>query len=200
MNISRNSTYIILDWDDTLFPTTWTTKNGLSFEQHNIERYSSYFHNLDDILYKLLLKLNDFGKVVIITNALPVWIDISSKVLRKTRELLRKMDIISAKKLYRNKFQNAVDWKKMAFREELKKYEHSVTNIISVGDAIYEYIALIKLYDSSANTKYLKSIKMIEKPNYEALIKQLYKLYENIPSICTINKHLDMKFTSGVQE
>lgn len=195
MSISKNNTYIILDWDDTLFPTTWTTKNKLNFEQYNVERYADYFRNLDNILYKLLLKLNDFGKVVIITNALPMWIDMSSKVLGKTRKLLQNINIISAKKMYRDKFQNAVDWKKMAFKEELEKYKHNITNIISIGDAIYEYIALIKLYDPAKNTKYLKSIKMVEKPNYEALMKQLYKLYDHIPSICTIDKHLDMKFT-----
>ena len=29
MNISNNSTLIILDWDDTLFPTSWVNKNNI---------------------------------------------------------------------------------------------------------------------------------------------------------------------------
>lgn len=197
MNTSKGNTYIILDWDDTLFPTTWTTKNKLYFDKYNIERYTDYFRNLDNILYKLISKLNDFGKVVIITNALPVWIDMSSKVLLETRKLLQNINVISAKKIYRDKFQNAIEWKKMAFREELEKHKHDVTNVISIGDAIYEYIALVKLYDPSKNTRYLKSIRMVEKPNYDDLIRQLYELYNHIPSICTTDKHLDMKFTTS---
>lgn len=195
MNINKNNTYIILDWDDTLFPTTWTTKNKLNFENNNAIKYADYFSDLDDILHKLLYRLNNYGKVIIITNALPMWIDMSSRVLHKTKELLGNIDIVSAKKIYRDKFQNATNWKKMAFRDELKKYSnHNMTNIISIGDAIYEYIALVKLYDPSMNNRYLKSIKMMDKPTYKSLLEQLYILYMSIPSICTIDKHLDMKF------
>jgi len=196
MIINKNNTYIILDWDDTLFPTTWITKNKLNFENNNIMRYADNFKDLDDMLHKLLYRLNSYGKIIIITNALPMWIDMSSKVLHKTRELLKNIDIVSAKKLYRDKFQNAVDWKKMAFKNELGKYstDRNITNIISVGDAIYEYIALVKLYDPSVNNKYLKSIKMMDKPTYKSLLEQLYILYMSAPSICTTNRHLDMKF------
>ena len=29
MNINNKSTLIILDWDDTLFPTSWVNKNNI---------------------------------------------------------------------------------------------------------------------------------------------------------------------------
>ena len=31
MNINNTTTLIILDWDDTLFPTSWISKNNIEF-------------------------------------------------------------------------------------------------------------------------------------------------------------------------
>ncbi len=33
LNISKNNTLIILDWDDTIYPTSWTIENKI--DQNN---------------------------------------------------------------------------------------------------------------------------------------------------------------------
>ena len=51
------NTLIILDWDDTMFPTSWVTSNKINVNNTNdIENYKLTFVELDQILYQLLIK------------------------------------------------------------------------------------------------------------------------------------------------
>jgi hypothetical protein len=65
--------------------------------------------------------------------------------------------------------------------------------VISVGDAHYEYNALIGLYNKD-NKTLLKSVKFMNEPLHEVLIDQLNVLYDIIPKICHMTQHLDLKF------
>ena len=54
MILSRKNTLIILDWDDTLFPTTWVT--SASIDINNLSKVPAlvyYFKNLDTEFRKL---------------------------------------------------------------------------------------------------------------------------------------------------
>jgi hypothetical protein len=188
--INKNNTLIILDWDDTLFPTTWFIHNNIDLNESYMKNlYISYFIELDNILYKLLKKLITFGDVTIITNALIEWINTSSTVLPKTQKIMEKLNVVSARGNFQNKFPNMADWKKEAFKSaKTNKY----INIISVGDALYEYHALVGLYNKD-NTL-LKSIKFMNEPQHEVLIDQLNVLYDVIPKISNMIQHLDLKF------
>jgi len=182
---------IILDWDDTLFPTNWITKNKINLSNQNqTTNYVIYFEQLDRILSELLKKISGLGKLIIVTNALPSWIELSSIILPKTFLILKGIRVISARKQFRHITPNIMDWKKMAFRELVDELNDSVsTNIISVGDAEYEYEALISLDD---NKKILKTVKFVKDPSYEIIIDQLNVLYDAIPSIVRYPNHLDL--------
>lgn len=196
--ITKKDTLIILDWDNTLFPTTWVMKNNIDLNDPEIRnKYITYFSDLDDMLYKLLKKLQEYGKVIIVTNALPIWVKISSSVLPKTSYLLRNLKIVSARKIYKPKSEDMMDWKKMAFKNEIfsEMANNKILNIISVGDADYEYKALIDLYKLSHNSKkILKSVKLMEDPSHETLLDQLDVLYKAIHDVCLSKNHLDLKF------
>jgi len=152
--------------------------------------YITYFIELDNILYKLLKKLIILGDVTIITNALIEWINTSSTVLPKTKKIMNEINVISARGSFQNTFPNMMDWKKEAFKvATTNKY----INVISVGDAHYEYNALIGLYNKDNNIL-LKSIKFMNEPVQEVLIDQLNVLYDVIPQICNIIEHLDLRF------
>ena len=89
MNI--NNTVIVLDWDDTLFPTSWVINNKIDLtDPNNRIIYYKFFNKLDNILYDLLSNMLTCGKVIIITNAMIKWIELSSSVLSKTQDLLKK--------------------------------------------------------------------------------------------------------------
>jgi hypothetical protein len=203
ININNNTTLIILDWDDTLFPTTWINKNNIEIMNKKYTEiiYQRFFKNLDIALEKLFRLLIKCGKVLIITNALLNWIDISSKIIPLTNNLLQNTNsikIVSARGEYSSNSSDPMEWKRMAFKNELEKINKNIkiNNIISIGDAEYEYNALIKLYsDDIDNFRLLKAIKFIKYPNINQLIDQVNVLYNAISRICKEPSHLDLQLS-----
>jgi len=198
LNINSDTTLIILDWDDTLFPTTWVNKNNIEImnKQYTELIYNKFFKNLDIMLEKLFRMLIKCGNVMIITNALLNWIDISSKVIPLTTDFIQRsnfVQIISARGEFSNYNSDPNEWKRLAFKKHLNKLNKNINNIISVGDAEYEYNALINLYSDNILTfKLLKSVKFIRNPNIYQLTEQIQILYESISKICKEPKFLDL--------
>jgi hypothetical protein len=191
----KNNSLVILDWDNTLFPSTWVTNNFIDLNDNIIkQKYLDFFIDLDNIIYNLLQKILYKSKVIIVTNALPIWITISSNVLPKTKILLKNIKVISARKDYQKITNNSYDWKKHAFNNEVINLlnNEEKQNIISIGDALYEYKALINLYN---NNRILKSIKFVENPNIDVLKDQLKVLQDNIHIIINHSKHLDLVYS-----
>ena len=196
---SEYSTLIILDWDDTLFPTHWVISNNMNVGNKLLRhKYIDYFKNLDGVLSKFLQKIIKIGKVIIITNALLEWIGLSSDILPKTTQVLKHIKVISARAKYQPVSENIMDWKELAFKNEIAS-EFKTTqplNVISIGDANYEYKALISLFNwnQHKSEKILKSVKFIKDPHHHTLIEQLKILDSAIIDIVKLNKHLDLKF------
>ena len=206
MNLSRNRTLIILDWDDTLFPTTWVTTNDINIKNINNNQNTilSYFKQVDIELERLLKVLLKCGHVAIITNAMLNWINISSNILPKTSNILANGDnnydieIISARGVYQQYSKDPMDWKKMAFEEILKNNKsRKVNNIISIGDAEYEYKALINLYEDCKSAKIyklLKSVRFVKYPTNHVLLDQIRVIQDAAVKVCTTKTHLDLRF------
>lgn len=193
-------TLIIIDWDDTLYPTSWSINQGIDLTCPNSRyKYIKYFEQLDTYLSTTLLHIKTLGDVVIITNALPEWIELSVSVLPKTKLCIKTLEIVSARQKYQkqNKMEN---WKKFAFVEELTKRSKikQYTNILSLGDADFEYNALINLYHTKISPhKYLKSIKFIKSTKYDILLEQIKMIHEHISDICIQPRHIDLIFDSN---
>lgn len=198
MKITKHKTLFILDWDDTCFPTGWVMRNNINLITSSTrDQYIIYFQELDRALSKLLNTTMSLGRVIIVTNALPDWITMSSVVLPQTYNLLRKVKVVSARGIYKNKTSTMMDWKIMAFRDIIdEEFSNlSLMNVISVGDAEYEYQALIALNKQNLRTKkYLKSIRFMKDPTHDILIDQLGVLNDAISEIWNKYEHLDLKF------
>jgi len=201
MNISNKSTLIILDWDDTLFPTSWITKNNIEIHAIKNEETIECFNQLDIALNKLFKTMLKCGDILIITNALINWISISSAILPRISKLLKSTNIkiVSARGEYQQVTDNPMDWKKLAFERELNIIMKNklINNVISIGDAEYEYNALINLYRADKkNYKLLKSVKFIRYPNNHQLLDQINVLENAILDVSMRTTHLDLKFNS----
>ena len=159
--MNNYDTLIILDYDNSIFPTTWTTNNIVDINNPIYKtRNTDFFSELDQILSKFLKNILKYGKVVIVTNAMATWISISLYVLPKTKKIINKyIEIISARDVYQKQYPgDGYTWKKLIFTELVMKYftvEHKNQNIISVGDAEYEFLALLNLYKNFRNKKRL---------------------------------------------
>jgi hypothetical protein len=107
------------------------------------------------------------------------------------------VEIISARGTYKDKSSKMMDWKMMAFRDLIDREfkDIKLMNIISVGDAEYEYQALIALNNRKIGTKkFLKSVRFMKDPSHDILVDQLEVLNDAIPKIWNQDKHLDLKF------
>lgn len=192
--ITSDNTLFILDWDDTLFPTSWALKNKINL-MNNVarEQYITHFQELDRILFEFLKNISKFGKINIVTNALTDWVKISSIVLPNTYSFIKKINIVSARSLFSQHTDEMMDWKKMAFQDVINKEfkDKQVMNIISIGDAEYEHQALVELTKFNFDKiKYLKSFRLIKDPHHDQLVDQIDVLNTYIPKLW--NNHRQM--------
>lgn len=196
-------TVIIFDWDDTLFPTTWLTDNGIDLSDQNTQnKFIVYFSKLDMLLYNLLINCLNYGSIFIVTNASAKWINTSMVMLPNTKKIISKnmnINIISARDMHQEDYPNKIDiWKKLTFQNitlnNLNKYKYQ--HIISIGDAEYEYNALTDLFNHASVTKerLLKTIKLLRNPSFDSLVDQLEVLNIHIDKIIKKNNHMDLKF------
>jgi hypothetical protein len=93
-----------------------------------------------------------------------------------------------------------MEWKKMAFQNELAKKtkEKKINNIISIGDAEYEYHALLNLYHGeSDNYRLLKSVKFLRYPDNHQIYEQINIMINAAKDVCIHRGHLDLKMSSN---
>jgi hypothetical protein len=196
--ISFQNTLFILDWDDTLFPTSWVTRNNIDIVNGNSrDRYMEYFKSLDRTLHSFLKNISKCGKVIIVTNALKDWVKISSIILPQTYHILKSINIVSARSLFGDQTKDVMEWKKRTFQIIIDKEfnDKKVMNIISIGDAEYEHQALVALTQSNFDKiKYLKSFRLIRDPTYDQLIEQIEMLDTYIYKFWSLHKQLCKTF------
>lgn len=199
LEITKTSTLIILDWDDTLFPTSWTISKNIDLTNPLMrKKYTQNFNNLDIRLSSLLTVLQNYGTIVIVTNAMHEWIGLSSSVLPRTTRILQNIEIISAREMYQSAH-DMHEWKKLAFKYLISKHYEGMriryNNLLSVGDADHEYNALIALYNFEIIPyKYMKSVKFGRSPEYAILLAQLGDLEKNVKYLCKSRRHLDLEY------
>lgn len=194
-------TLIILDWDDTIFPTSWVIKNNINLNDKNMQnQYIVFFARLDGILYDLLHKLLKHGQVIIVTNAVIKWVIVSSNILPYTQKILKeKILILSARDAFQNKYPNEMHkWKKKIFEKIVEQYfiKHKLQNILSVGDAEHEFNALTDLYNehSIVKLRLLKTIRFMKDPSFDQLIDQLEVFNNCADNVLSSKKHMDLIF------
>lgn len=204
MSLNNKITNItIIDWDDTLFPTNWVTKNKVDMNnKEHINSYRVYFLELDKTISTFLNNLSKQSSIYIITNASITWIELCLKSLPKTYQIIQEnnIEIISARDKNTSFNINPSEWKIYTFQDifldSLTNKNDIIYNIMSIGDAMYEYNALLvlgnKLNNRGINNN-LKSIKLKDKPEFDIIIEQMILIDKNIDNIIKINDFIDIK-------
>lgn len=193
----NNANLIILDWDDTLFPTSWTTKNNFDFaNDYNTNDIILTFSQLDTVMSILLLKLTKNNRVIIVTNATKKWVMMSERIIPNSYKfIIGNIPIFSARDLYSSSANiMPSDWKKCVFVDIMEKSNRSFKNILSVGDAEYEIDAL-----SNLHKKYKikgKTLRFVKNPNYKQIIEQLEMLTKTIDKIMESKRLVDLSFST----
>ncbi len=192
---SHNS-IIIFDWDDTLLPTSFLSKNGV-YDENKIltEKEKEKILELGNIVLNLLEISIEKGDTYIITNAGKGWVEFScEKYYPKVINILKKIKIISARENYENKYPtDSKMWKFSSFLDVQKNLDSNlVTNIICLGDSFIEIQAGMKLA-SQFNQAFIKTVKFREMPKLDELIKQLKLVSTQFNTIYSSVKNLTIK-------
>lgn len=130
---------IILDWDDTLFPTTHLKTEiaeDSALENLTSSKKSS-LESLESAAVSLIRTALQLGEVKIVTNANMKWVDRTcSRFMPYLRGIvfLTSITIVSARD-DALAGRNPASWKKYAFTSLVTKGKTQFTKVVSIGDA-----------------------------------------------------------------
>lgn len=197
-------TIIFIDWDDTVLPTSWLSKNGLlqgtaaaSAEQR------SQLQILAEKVAEVLEASTGYGKVVIVTNAVDGWVQQSCRrFLPSLAPVLPLLHVVSARSAFAPLgVQCPTEMKRLVFEEEAEGFasmlpEGAHLKLISMGDSVHEHDALIQTAKNIPGC-YAKSLKLAPQPCIEKLMEQFELLAGALDEVVQCKEDLDID--AGVQ-
>jgi len=217
---SPAQTIIVFDWDDTLCPSHYIRVNrpALHYFQPcpNDVKYKVPLEQLSKLTIRTLRVACEVGKVIILTNAQPQWVEISCRnFLPGVWDVIRELDIdiIYAREGFENDLaisQAAGQgynynlnipqlWKEKAMKEHITKFytkyeRQSWKNVISIGDQHCEHNAA-KLASANRPSQRkacrVKTLKLLEEPPIEDLIAELQVIHQWLPGLVHFDGDLD---------
>jgi hypothetical protein len=168
---SKEETLFLVDWDDTLLPTTYLAGHNLREDTevipvHFTEELASY----SEVVAETIRQMRERGRVVIVTNAETGWIDMTcAKFLPALQSVLNEVEAVSARSMFEPLgFQSPSQWKEQMFAEKIAQHfgvspNRARWNVVSMGDASHEREAIHKV--SRTTGCLAKSLKFMERPD-----------------------------------
>lgn len=186
-NISKktNNNIIILDWDDTLFSTSYFL---LKNKKLTIEEQQLFF-KLGECVSKFINLSKSFGKVFIITNSTKKWLyKTAYNYLKINENLLDEVNVISARENFNEEIVPKHMWKSLIFKQLYKYFEFS-DSIVCISDSINDINEGKKLKTIFKNNN-ISTIKFINKPSPIQNIKEINLIIENLGKIINSNYNM----------
>jgi hypothetical protein len=200
---------ILIDWDDTLNPSSWCMKNGVLTVR---APFNSEIQALRELSLKVSLTLQRClgnGFVVIVTNAEAGWVELSAKsLLPDVSRLLAHIPVISSRSLFEAVVPDAPTlWKALTFGKLISEWFESFPEeillndfsleVLSIGDADHEREALLHVC-SEHEVKFIsKTIKLLERPTIEDLKKQHDVIQDKLDWLLTHHQPFDVFYNFG---
>jgi len=179
--VDNDNILILVDWDDTLLPSTWILQQGLRLDGPlPTKEQGELLCAAARESARTLKAAKRLGTVVIVTNAELGWVELScSRFTPGLLPILEGVKIQSARSSYeRPDLSSPLSWKHLAFCDELDSFCRRAelgagrkVNVISVGDSLHEREALIKATDPLTDC-WGKSVKIMERPSLELFKKE----------------------------
>jgi hypothetical protein len=206
---SRGHTLIIFDYDDTILPTSFLSKHGFKLDSPaptgDLKRaLSDYSRHVN----RTLKEAKKRGHVIIVTNAEAGWIQLTvEKYMPLSAAMIHEFQHISARSIFEPAgLVTPIQWKESAFRLVVEEYlgamgavpstkpkRKSLKNgyqVISLGDSAHEREAVLKVCGEFRIIS--KSLKFMERPDLDALVKQHLLIHECLHEIVRSQDNLDL--------
>lgn len=178
---------IILDWDDTICPSTWLNQSGLTIAADSPlpnDEQKAQLRRIGQCAIKFLRRAKHLGHVIIVTNAEKGWVELSCcKFLPEVFPHLEGVKVLSARSTFEPSTvvsaMSPILWKRQAFDLEIDAFLKTRAmysepgrqkSMISIGDSMQERTALL---EATADREcFTKSLKLLERPTPEQLARQ----------------------------
>jgi len=214
--VSKVSNLFFIDWDDTLFPTsyltsTFTYKNIIDKNFKMDESTINSLKILENEIINLFSVISQYrAQICIITNGKKDWVQYTSmlyypKFLPFLSQLqvvsINKLCIVSARHIYEKVHKDDQSmWKFEAFKSVANHYIESndIQNIFSIGDSIAEKYAAkflnadLKMNNVIRTEFYVKTIQLLPKPSISALIDEIKRINVKLPTVINKKENLDI--------
>lgn len=206
-----DSTVTVLDWDDTLMPSTWLKEQGLTWtalaDKFGITKEMvDACEEVAPHVERVIKKGQEYGKVFIITNGAHGWVEKSCELFMPSiRNLILSLPIISAADLYRYFSKDPISWKRMTFRRDLLDrafggMPRAKRVVISIGDGYAEQEAARNLMAigsySQVGLLSVRCLKIVESSSPTILIRQLDEICQILPSLATQSGDFDLQWNT----
>lgn len=212
-----DQTVILLDWDDTLCPTSCCSDAG--FLQKGLPWPPPRGCELSRSLKGVALAARSLirearrrsSKVTVVTNAEEGWVqDSCAAWLPALLPELSKFEIVSARSAWQHLgSQSPADWKTCAFRDVIARGYSSYPgqswkNVVSIGDSSYEREALAKAMrvgrPRDGKPCRAKCLKLKGRPTACELATELCYLARTLQSVVDTDGDLDLDFREELLE
>jgi hypothetical protein len=199
-----HGTIIILDWDDTLCPSSFLEgRCGLSVDgpppdddvAEALEEFASEIGALLGLAQELA------SRVVVVTNACDGWVEASCQAwMPQLQGALEKIKVSSARSNWEpTGVDSPTSWKAREFETLIGRPE-SWKNVIVVGDAPYEHDALQRVVKRAPGSESLrcrsKSVKFAYKPSIEELSLEIQALRSHLRDIIDLDDSFHLTVSS----
>lgn len=201
--LTDTSTLILFDWDDTLLASTHLANSNYRLDEPDVlpEAVVQQLSLLEDAVIEMLDLAATMGTVCIITNAETGWVELScKKFLPRVMAHVERLPVFSARSTYEPAFPSLPSkWKLEAFSHRIGQLCEETSpalakNVISLGDSHAEREA-VRTVTRDLPSVIAKSVKFVERPTLEQLMRQLQLVVRVFPMICDMRRDLDLALT-----
>ena len=181
-------TLLLIDWDDTLLPTSWLVEQNMLGEGPlTLEADIILTESAVRVLSLLETSLAQ-GSVIIVTNSQTGWVESTcARYLPLCLPLINSLTVMSARSTFESTTTDPVLWKSMAFQQLKRGY----TNIVSIGDSDCEHQAAETLKSALVTVKTLRLTPLPTIHRFQRQLTQVRDILERIVSI-KINVELEL--------
>jgi len=194
---------ILLDWDDTIMPTTYLQRRGIDLTTNEVpEDVTATLKHYGEYAANTLRALLLHGNVVIVTNAEWGWVELTAaRFLPAVEPLLRDVECVSARSTFEPKgFVTPAEWKTEAFAQvaNLRFADCRGMPVLSIGDAKHEREAVHRLALRCGIVP--KSVKLMVLPDVEMLQREHELLFDQVHHLCTVDGSFDICVDQGTSD
>jgi hypothetical protein len=203
---------VFIDFDDTLSPSTWISKQAVSWTVSNNEvvcdcpdDVRAEMALVDEKMVNLVRRIMESQyRLVIVTNSEEGWVSILCKhLMPQLQDLInasgKEIKVVSARQRYGETHPLLPPaWKAMTFFDELHTLGGGApeqirgAHLVCVGDGIADRLAaltLVRVFPSII----MKSVKLVDSPNPTQLSKQARFLQESFEMILSHKGSMDVQ-------